>query len=365
MNENEQRAYLDGGGMTHLLEKMNTTNPATVSPSSISGTVVVDSIIPLNITSTNQNVVIAESRDENVITARANNNTITAIPVGTGETSIDVAIVGDIEYATKRFVIPVSISVIEPVSWTNSTDEEIINAIELADTGVIDLYEDMGWRVGDERSVNIDAIAATGTFDGVTWEVGDSHSTQTVTMVLMDRGSSQTFELVNPVLDRDGERIEPSFVVGLKHSLNDGGGYMNKTPNVAVSWDGCSRRNWCNGGFRKSLPEGIRSVFKEFKTRTIGTISGSIIETSQDYFSLFAEKEIFGQRYYSNANEADALIQIEYYKTSANRANYSQVWERSPTIYGTGNFCYVLNGGAQNSYSYISGNPGFAPFGVI
>lgn len=269
------------------------------------------------------------------VTATLNGETTAAVPVSVttdGET-----------YTCK---LPSLILTI--VSWADGTDEEIAAMVEAMDNGTLSI-QDSGWQVGDERTVSLSAMAATG--------VGEAHAEQTVTLVLMD---SQHYDLVGGGKDH--------FVVGLKHSLNESG-YMNSSNTNNGSWDGSARRKWCNDVFRTAIPEALRACFKQFKTVTAETYNGNSTKVSNDYFALFAEQEIFGSRSYANSTEAAALTQIEWYKTAAhhikNRSGSAYYWwERSPNSSSSSYFCFVSSSGTANS-SNASAAYGLAPFGCI
>jgi hypothetical protein len=237
---------------------------------------------------------------------------------------------------------------VEIVPWSTGTDEQIVAMVEAMDAGTLSI-EDSGWKVGDERVVQLSAMAATG--------VGESHAAQSVTLVLMDSGK---FDLVGGGKDH--------FVVGQKHSLNEAG-YMNSSNTNSGSWEGSARRQWCNDVYRAAIPEALRGIFKQFNVITAESYNGSTNKVSKDYFALFAEQEIFGTRTYSNTTEAAALSQIEWYKTANNREKNRSGsargwWERSPHSSASGSFCYVGSGGNANGYS-ASDTYGLAPFGCL
>lgn len=251
------------------------------------------------------------------------------------------------------------------ISWSTGTDEEIVRAIAAADAGEIDLYNDNGWRVGDTRTVSLSAIGATGTYDGVTWSVGETHGAQDIELVLMNKGG---------ITLSNGN--ECKFVVGMKDSLNEVG-YMNSSDTNSGSWDGCARRNWCNGGFRQAIPDSLRPIFKQMRTITAETYNGTTLKTSTDYFALPAEREVFGGGYglsgrgYSNDAEAvsENLPQFTWYATSSNRVKQvngsdSAWWERSPYAKNSSRFCHVVIGGAASGHNAIN-TYGLSPFGCI
>jgi len=235
---------------------------------------------------------------------------------------------------------------VDIVPWSTGTDAEIAAMVAALDAGTITI-SDTGWEIGDERTVSLSSMPATG--------VGESHAAQNVTMVLMD---SQHYDLVGGGKDH--------FVVGLKDCLNEGG-YMNPTATNTGSWDGCARRTWCNEVFRNSIPEVLRACFKQFECITVEESGGNTLKTSNDYFALFAEKELFGEKNKGTQVEANALSQIQYYSSNARRTkkvNGSSYvwWERTPYI--SNSFCMVNSNGTQN-YNDANVSPGIAPFGCI
>lgn len=239
---------------------------------------------------------------------------------------------------------------VEIVPWATGTDAQIAAMIEALDSGRITIA-DTGWHVGDERTVSLAAMEATG--------VGESHAAQEVTLVLMD---SQHYDLVGGGKDH--------FVVGMKDCLDEMG-YMNATNTNEGSWPACARRAWCNSIFRNAIPQTLRNCFKQFQVITAETVSGTTNLTSDDYFALPAVKEVFGAVENSNATEAAALSQIAYYETAANRikqvdGSADSWWERSP----------VASRGEPDSFGTVNGDGGafvggadttrgLAPFGCI
>lgn len=244
---------------------------------------------------------------------------------------------------------------VEIVPWATGTDAQIAAMIAALDDGRITI-QDTGWQIGDERTVSLAAMEATG--------VGESHAAQSVTMVLMD---SQHYDLVAATV---GGSTKDHFVVGLKNCLNEPG-YMNSTDTNIGSWNACARRAWCNDVFKAAIPQTLRNCFKQFQVITATAVDSTVNQTTNDYFALFAEKEVFGERTFSNETEAAALTQIEYYETAANRiktvdGSAGFWWERSlaPGLGEAGYFGVVnRDGGAVGGGAGVT--HGLAPFGCI
>lgn len=240
---------------------------------------------------------------------------------------------------------------VEIVPWSTGTDEQIAAMVAALDAGTLSVA-DTGWAVGDERTVHLSAMNATG--------VGESHAEQTATLVLMD---SQHYELAEATA---GGNTKDHFVVGLKNSLKETG-YMNATDTNAGGWDECARRAWCNNVFREAIPEPLRSCFKQFKA--MAAYNSSEGKISVDYFALFGSGEIFEST--SNPGEKTGTSQIEWYKTASNRikklgdnGSANGWWERSLYPNGSSDFRCVGYDGNSTSNSATT-TRGLAPFGCI
>lgn len=238
---------------------------------------------------------------------------------------------------------------VEIVPWATGTDEQIAAMVAALDAGTLSV-EDTGWAVGDERTVSLAAMAATG--------VGESHAEQDVVLVLGNAGGKY-FE--------DG--TECHFVVLQKDSLNESG-YMNSSNTNSGGWEGCARRAWCNDVYSAAIPAALLPIFKRFKNVSgVGGGASSGTQETVDLFALAGEGEIFGSRTYAFADEVSAETQFEWYKTSANRVkkrngSADSWWERSARSGSSINFCSVSSYGNANSGT-ASSTDGLAPFGCI
>ena len=277
------------------------------------------------------------------------------------------------------------------VRWSTATDDEIAAVVQAADAGSIDLYADMGWRVGDERTVSLDSIASSGTFDGVTWSISNINTSpaQTATLVLMDAGkTSETgttlnstaasrYELNTAVKNKDGSnRSNPAFLVGLKNCLSNGSGpfaiRMNNSATSEGSYGSSAAAAWLDGGFRGSLPTAIRSIFKKMKVQTLSSYNGDTLQVTPCYFSFWAEKEVFGTKTYSGTSEDLELRHVEWYKTESNRdkssgTNTKYAWYLRSLYAGVAGYFIDVQNTTPASPMYVAANTvhGVAPFGAI
>lgn len=274
-----------------------------------------------------------------------------------GNATVTATVNGDANHNSASVTISVVSSYVALVTWAGGTDAQIVELVRQADLGNIDLYEDAGWRVGDERQVTLSAMSATG--------VGESHASQTVTLVLMHKG---LYDLTTATASG---RTKCSFIVGMKNSLVERG-YMNDVNTNTGSWKESKRRAWCNNVFYNAIPSSIRGIFKQFKTLTASVYNGSTNEYTDDYFALPAEKEVFGTRSMSNQTEANALTQFKYYETSSNRiktlgdsGSANQWWERSPYYNYRTMYCTVRNDGGIGNGTNAYSSDAISPFGCI
>lgn len=228
------------------------------------------------------------------------------------------------------------------VTWANGSDSDIVEMVAAADNGAINLSD--YWSVNDERTIHLNAMSATG--------VGESHNAQDVVFVLSHVGGKT---LTTPTASG---RTTCSFQFDMKHGLYNRG-YMNSTNTNQGGWTSCARRAWCNDIFKNAVPSTLSSIFKQHKNLTSAGNQSSTIDTTDDWFALRSEIEIFGTTTYSFAGEGS---QVTYYQTTANRIKQSQGanyywWERSPHSSNSPYFCRVhLDGSAYyGSASYSSG----------
>lgn len=244
---------------------------------------------------------------------------------------------------------------VKPVTWANGSDSEIVDMVAAADAGKIKLSD--YWAVGDERTVTLGSMAATG--------VGESHNSESVTFVLMNVGGKTL-----------SSGKECNFVVGLKNCLSTTG-YMNSSDTNSGGWDKSARRTWCNSVFYNAVPSSFKGIFKQFKNKTGLYESQSTLSETTDWFALPAAKEVYpsydhaSNTWFSTTTEWNALNGFSYYNTSANRVkklgnsgSAQWYWLRSPYACDSGNFCSIHSDGNANYYSASSAR-GLAPFGCI
>lgn len=334
-----------------------------VSPQNTTNTVTVTTLSTGDIT--------ISGNDATVATASISGGVITITNVNKGSiknTSLTVSVASDAHYTAVAATISIKAGV-KIVTWASGTDSEIAAMVSSHMAGALDLTD--YWAVGDERTVSLSAMTATG--------VGESHVAQNVTMVLVDKNNQNYTYTSTP----SSGKTHPAFIVQLKNGLDNGSkgemGYMNSTDTNSGSWGSTARRTWCNSTFRSSIHSTLRAIFHQVHVKTAAVYNGSTLQTTQDYFFLPAAKEVFGgtatsagsATAYSNLKEFNALTQWKYYETSANRikkygnsGSAYRWWERSPRMNTADGFCFVTPSGTADNYT-ASNALLIAPVGCI
>ncbi len=233
-------------------------------------------------------------------------------------------------------------------SWSNGTDEEIVEVLEKHYNDKIDLTE--YWAIGDERIINLSAMSAMSPLD-------DAHISQNIVMILMHAGGKELTTSING-------HTTCAFIVGQKDCLITKGGLGQ------IYWDEMPRRTWCNSTYKEAFPSTIKNIFKECINYS-GSYYGK--RTTNDYFALPCEKEVFDTNYYGNFSQESDLIQFDYYKTLTNRikheGNESSTncywWTRSGASSNVESIVEISSDGTGSTIKRYTSYCGIAPFGVI
>ena len=235
----------------------------------------------------------------------------------------------------------------ELIGWSTGTPEQIKKMLKAHYDGEINIHD--YWAMGDTRTVHLSAMPAKG--------VGESHAEQDVELVLMHSGGFQ-------FSDDSGEC---AFAVGQRDCLMELGYMFSTSTSSSHRWGNSNRRTWCNSTYREAFPEELRDIFKQFKVTSGG--AGALSYTTDDYFTLPAEKEVFGYNREANDDAEETLFQLEWFKNSVNRqkkANGSAAeWsERSKSDESSAAFCTVSENGTPYTANSKTDN-GIAPLGCI
>ena len=221
----------------------------------------------------------------------------------------------------------------EIVSWTEGTPAKIRAMLDAWKNGLIDITEN--WSVGEKRSIHHNAI--TTEWGGEAQAAGD-HEWAIIDFNTADHG------------------VYVAMTDWLPSS-----GVMNNSATNEGSWRDCIRRTFANGVFRESLSDDpVYSLFKPMNVIT-GVCNSDELITTQDYFALFAENEVYGKydgnyspyrygKHHTNS-ENNALTRFSYYANEDNIPN-CEFWFRSPDDDDTDDF--AAQSSSNQSTSHIS-----------
>lgn len=240
---------------------------------------------------------------------------------------------------------------VDIVSWSGGTAAQIKAMLDAEKAGKLNTAD--YWNVGDKRSISLSAIQAYSQ-NGV--EIIGAQDAQTVEIALAHKG-----------LYTDANNQTVRWVVCFVDCLAQQG-MINGTGTNTGSWEDSAIRTYLNDYVFPAMSADDRAIFTQFKTITADPYNGTTLDTSTDNLALLAEKEIFGASTYSNATEAAALTQIDYYKTAESHTktaggNLCYWWQRSPTKDFDSAFCLANIG--SPSFNPANGKQGISPFGCI
>lgn len=274
---------------------------------------------------------------------------------------------------------------VQYVTWASGTNAQIKAMLDAHYAGLINIHD--FWNVGDKREANTPEIPAS--------EVAESYyGGGNNYLVLLNEGGKELVTPINGV-------SECAYVVGFDDVI---WGYNSSTPTAPYAefddyngdadypsdpytgnWSTCTRRAWCNQVFKTYFAEynTLGNLFKLFKNISAADYSTNTVQT-QDYWSLYAEKELFGSNTKGDATAEASLRQFKYYETSSNRykgytandeTTYCEYWTRTLAKYSYSaseyktNIAHVLTPGSSYDVGTISpartDNDRVAIYGVI
>lgn len=358
------------------------TGTLTVSPNSIE-------LSPSNLSDTftiggnHDGTISVVSNNTGIATVSRSGNTVTVNNVNqtTGNTTITVSCTAGTNYtAPSSQSVTVEAKFVSSV--LNENDWSVIKSVADASQGA------NYWAVGDRKAVTVNGTVGTQAINGTyyVYILGFDHNSSR-------EGTGITFGTFKTALS-GGTDI--CLVDSHYNDYSTGGQKwfnMNHSSNTnSGGWKGCDLRydvlgstnsnnndagtttatSPVSGTLMAALPSDLRAVMKPMTIYTDNTGGGSntasYVTASVDYLPLLAEFEIFGTRSYANSAEQNYQQQYQYYKNGNSKVKYRHSstsstaiwWERSPSYYGSGNFCYVGTTGGANGYA-ARNSRGLAP----
>ena len=248
---------------------------------------------------------------------------------------------------TNPMPVPPSVAGIQMASFSYGTDAQIAAILDAAAAGTIDLQRDAGWKVGDQRVINVAAFTAGGNV---------AEPAQKVAIVIT---SFEEYMGCGNVMQFD-------FACSLSGVVR-----MNATATTAGGYGASEMKTVTLPALVEALPEWLKTRLKTFSVLAgSGGASASpqTIETFTDNkLALRSEVEVFGSNSQSPAGEGTA---IPYYTVGT----YPR--QKTAGINGTGNGWWTRSAKSDNAYCFsgadgiVNGYPatstfGLAPFGCL
>lgn len=237
------------------------------------------------------------------------------------------------------------------VSFSDGTDEEIMNMIQMHYNGEINIAD--YWGIGDERKIHLNAMTTSSP---------ETHVEQDMTFVIIG--------INHDVLYSDPTK-KACVTIQSKEVLGSAGeaetGYMSN--GFGAKWDTCIRKSWCNNEFKKALPivfgDNIKEVKKLVKNNTTGQYSSSRNEvfflTSANVFS--EQVSDYSEEIYPYFSDQSNVIKKVNDNGSASNLSFpwwlSDYGYYNSTTYSI--FFEVLDVGTRGNASSKYQNVGLAP----
>lgn len=250
---------------------------------------------------------------------------------------------GIVEYVLKTMSVPPRTkSGVTIASFTDATDAQFTAMITAARNGTIDLHDDCGWRVGDVRTIHMNAWTDAD---------GTSHAAADIDIVL---SSFVEYEGCGNIIQFDFMNAMGTVKMNSTNTNVGGYGSSNGKASCALMF--------------AAMPQYLQDLMKEFSVKaSAGDQSSQIATITGNKLAMRSEIEVFGTTSYSKAGEG---VQVDLYKMTSyrikrnGRTGSSVIWwERSPYGSSSNYFCCVNSGTAISSGA--TGSCGVAPFGCI
>ena len=250
---------------------------------------------------------------------------------------------------TNPLPAPPSVAGVQMASFSYGTDAQIAAILDAARAGTVDLQRDAGWKVGDQRVINVAAFTAGGDV---------AVAAQQIPIVIT---SFDEYMGCGNVLQFD-------FACGLAEQAR-----LFPVSSSAGGYGESEMKTVTLPALAEALPDWLRTRLKTFSvlagsfngpgsTQELETITGNKL-------ALRSETEVLGTHNYSMAGEGNA---ISYYTvgsypriksngiSSGNTVNW---WLRS--INSSGYCTVIMNGGGLNTIVNASNAQGISPFGCL
>ena len=314
----------------------------------------------ITVTRPGDGAITASSNKTGIATVSVSGTTVTVTAVAYGSATITVNVAEGTNHTA-------------PSSKTCSVTVNLFNDTLNSNTwAAIKAASDAGdaanvWSVGDTKSIRLNGKVGNFTFSNQSIDafiVGFNHNSS-------KEGGQRTHFAIGKISGKlvalcdsqYGNEQTSSGYFNMNTSRTNSGGWNNSNMRRNILGNTGTPSSPPANTLLAALPADLRAVMKPVTKYTDNTgnnsnAAGNVTATT-DYIWLFAEFEVFGQRYYANQYEQNHQAQYTYWKSGNLRVAYRHSatgtavwwWLRSAYYYGTDGFCYVNTGGAYGTYS--------------
>lgn len=290
---------------------------------------------------------------------------------GTVTTASGDVITEEIEVTELDTSYSVAIDSYKIVTFADGTDAEIEKLLKAYYNNQV-TWADMGWAVGDTRTISLSQMQAPNPNSSSTW------AAQNITIVIVDHDHTP---LETPINGHTNACITVQTREVLSSSAGTAGTiYVNGDSSYDMSftkWSNLYMRTYMNSVVFGAFQDDFKSLIKPTTHYRHTTHNGSASEQVTDTLFLPSYPEIFGTASYSYyvATSPVEGTQFEYYKTSSNRIKYgnnngasngnSQYWwQGSASSYYNSSFGYdwcIVNTDGSANFSRGDRARGLAP----
>lgn len=278
--------------------------------------------------SDNVGALSVSSSNTSVVLASVNSDTITLIRQGSYTTSksatITVTAAATNNYNQQTASISVTANYLQIVSFASGTDAQIKAMIDAYYNDEI-TWEQMGWAVGNTRTIHLNSMTAPNPNSGNTWAAQD------ITIVIV---AHNHHDLSTPINGHTKACITVQTREVLNNCTDQYGSiyhmYLNgdaEKDTVFTKWANLYIRTYLNNTVLNAIPSGdFKSCIKPSKHYRHTASDTSAAEQVIDTLFLPSYPEVFGNAApdYNNyvvTSPAEGT-QLSYYATSANRIKY-------------------------------------------
>ena len=243
--------------------------------------------------------------------------------------------------------VPPSVAGIQMASFAYGTDAQIAAILDAAAAGTIELQRDAGWKVGDQRVINVAAFTAGGSV---------AVPAQQIAIVIT---SFDEYMSCGNVLQFD-------FACSLSQPVR-----MNATAITQDGYGASEMKTVTLPALVEALPDWLKTRLKTFSVlagsggapvaqQTVETVSGNKL-------ALRSATEIFGDGTLGVPGEGVALpyytqTYLRLLPGGINSQSYANWWTRSPN---SASFFGTVNNSGNTNANNADGLWGLAPFGCL